>query len=213
MKPSSVVRAVVAIASFAGVSGCGFGGVIQPRPFALSRAHLDVSSDPAGARRDFLPWAAAEAYLVVVDKETRELAVYRFGERHRDYPVVFGRSRGRKQFEGDRRTPSGTYRITRKRKHSRYHRFLDLDYPNPEDLARYREALDKGLVPKGARGSGRAGPGRLLGIHGTDKEDLNRLGVDWTFGCVSMNNHDVGELFDLVPEGTLVLIADGDVPW
>ncbi len=44
--------------------------------------------------------------------------------------------------------------------------------------------------------------------HGTDKPSLNARNVDWTRGCISLENADVAELVTLVPIGTLVLIED-----
>jgi lipoprotein-anchoring transpeptidase ErfK/SrfK len=190
------------------LSGCSFGSVVMPRPFALSRAHPEVVTPPGpGEMRGFIPWAAGMSYLILINKDTRELGLYRSGERIRVYPIVLGRNMGRKHFEGDRRTPSGLYRITSKRKHRKYDRFLDLNYPNEDDLASFQASLAQGLIPPA-----RIRPGRLIGIHGTDKEDLNRLGVNWTFGCVSLLNPHIEELYELVPEGTPVLIHDGETP-
>ena len=50
------------------------------------------------------------------------------------------------------------------------------------------------------------GIGGAIGIHGTEDESLNRRGINWTEGCVSLFNHDVEELYDLVPIGTRVVI-------
>ena len=41
-----------------------------------------------------------------------------------------------------------------------------------------------------------------------DEPRLNDAGVDWTLGCISLLNPDVRDLYDLVPDGTLVLIED-----
>ena len=187
------------------------GSLIAPRPFALSRAHFDEVSPlrEAGVDR-FLPWAEDEAEIIVVDKPTRELALYRHGKLVKSYPVVLGRSPGRKIFEGDRRTPSGLYHVTAKRPHPKYDRFLDLDYPNDGDVTQYRSALTGGLIP--AVLGRRRGTGGLVGIHGSDKEDFNRLGIDWTFGCVSLTNRDVEELFEYVGDGTPVVIRDDQQP-
>ena len=65
-----------------------------------------------------------------------------------------------------------------------------LDYPNLNDQ---EESLD---------------PGGEIGIHGSDEPALNRTGVDWTLGCISLLNDDVRELYELVPDGTLVLIEE-----
>jgi len=48
------------------------------------------------------------------------------------------------------------------------------------------------------------------GIHGTDEPDS--LGKDESLGCVRMSKQDIEELFDLVPVGTTVTIAQGGLP-
>ncbi|TMA65968.1 MAG: L,D-transpeptidase [Deltaproteobacteria bacterium] len=123
------------------------------------------------------------------------------------FPAVFGLGgSGSKLYEGDLRTPTGLYMIVDKRRHPRWGHFLLLDYPNLQDLHRYWIAMEAGTIPR--RGDGYAGVGGAVGIHGTDKPGLNRRGVDWTWGCVSLANADVARLARLVPVGTLVLIED-----
>ena len=51
-------------------------------------------------------------------------------------------------------------------------------------------------------------PQRLQGLAIYCIQELNRRGVDWTWGCVSLANADVERLARLVPVGTLVLIED-----
>lgn len=46
---------------------------------------------------------------------------------------------------------------------------------------------------------------RYIYIHGTNQEHL--IGQPASHGCVRMNNRDVAELFDRVPEGTEVTIC------
>ena len=90
--------------------------------------------------------------------------------------------------------------------HPRWSRFLLLDYPNEEDLRRYKQATVAGLIPKSPNGS--PGPGGAIGIHGTDNEAFNRAAIDWTLGCISMLSNDVKELYAMAPIGTLVYIRD-----
>ena len=47
-----------------------------------------------------------------------------------------------------------------------------------------------------------------FGIHGTDKPSVNAHQIDWTWGCISLQNPDIEDLVTLVPVGTLVLIED-----
>ena len=157
---------------------------------------------------DHLEWAKEEAYFVVVRKTCRTLDVYRYGERVSSYPAVFGLGGNKisKLYEGDFRTPTGLYAIIGKRQHPRWHRFLLLDYPNTQDVHRYWKAVESDDVPRA--GNGYAGIGGSVGIHGTDKPGLNQSGVDWTWGCISIDNDAVDQLSRTVPLGTLVLIED-----
>ena len=154
-----------------------------------------------------LPWAEGEEYLIVVRRTCRTLDLYRWGHLIRRYPAVFGRNPvGAKLYEGDLRTPAGFYTIIEKRHHERWARFMLLDYPNATDAQRYAEAIGAGELPDDA---GRMpGIGGAIGIHGSDKEDLNNQGVDWTLGCISLMSRDVTELDTIVPVGTPVWIQE-----
>jgi murein L,D-transpeptidase YafK len=162
---------------------------------------------PVIADEDRLDWASAEPWFIVVRTSCRTLDVYRYGERVRSYTAVFGMGGKKgKLHEGDRRTPTGLYAIVGMRRHPRWRRFLLIDYPNLRDVQRHQVAMESGDIP--ILGNRTAGLGGAVGIHGTDKPWLNRKGVDWTFGCISLWNDDVEDLATLVPVGTLVLIED-----
>jgi murein L,D-transpeptidase YafK len=160
------------------------------------------------ADEDRLDWAANEPTFVVIRKSCRTLDVYRYGDRIRSYPAVFGQggTNGRKLYEGDMRTPSGLYAIIGDRYHERWEHFFLLDYPNAADARRYQVAMAYGEIP--VRGSNHAGIGGAVGIHGTDKPWFNQQGIDWTWGCISIDNDNVRELATLVHVGTPVLIED-----
>jgi murein L,D-transpeptidase YafK len=171
---------------------------MQPKPPPVAAPLAD---------EDRLDWAANEPWFVVVRTQCRTLDVYQNGDRVRSYPAVFGMGGIKEKLhEGDRRTPTGLYAIVGKRAHARWSRFLLLDYPNLHDVQRYEVAMDSGDIPM--LGSRAAGVGGMVGIHGTDKPRLNELGVDWTWGCISISNADVEDLSRLVPIGTPVLIED-----
>jgi murein L,D-transpeptidase YafK len=81
--------------------------------------------------------------------------------------------------------------------------FIRLDYPNNEDMERYEEAKDDGLIPR--RGDNTyKGPGGGIAIHGTN--DNGSLGFRASAGCVRMKNENIRELSDYVMEGTMVII-------
>ena len=140
---------------------------------------------------------------IIVDKSSYELYVYDAKGWYATYPVVFGnRSLDDKKMEGDRKTPEGSYRITAKRYHNKWSRFLALDYPTREDLAKFNERKRRDEVPA------KASPGGAIGIHGTwPHEDfvVDRYN-NWTNGCISLKREDVEELYNYVPVGTTITI-------
>ena len=140
-----------------------------------------------------------------VRKTEHTLTLYEGSERMKTYAVVLGKDpMWAKLYEGDKRTPEGEYHIIKKYYHPFWSRFMLLDYPTPANREIHKWSAARALVPK--RGRGAAGPGGAIGIHGTYDESLNRRGTNWTAGCVSLLNHDVDELYDLVPIGTRVVI-------
>ena len=140
---------------------------------------------------------------IVIDKSDYELYVYDAKGWYATYPVVFGNnSLADKKMEGDRNTPEGSFRIASKRVHDKWTRFLGLDYPTPESLARFNERKRRGEIPSSAR------PGAGIGIHGVwPHEDfvVDRY-KNWTNGCISLKNSDVEDLYRYVPLGTPVTI-------
>ena len=140
---------------------------------------------------------------IVVDKSSYELHVYDAKGWYATYPVVFGnKNLDDKRIEGDRKTPEGTYRVAAKRFHNKWSRFMALDYPNKEDLAKFEERKRRGEIPRNAS------PGGGIGIHGTWPHEgfvIDRYN-NWTNGCISLKNEDVQELYNYVPVGTTITI-------
>ncbi len=139
---------------------------------------------------------------IVVVKEKNALVLIAKGSPARTYAAEIGANAlGGKQWQGDRATPEGRYRIVAKkdRGRSRYHRALLLDYPNPADRARFDEARRRGEVPRGARIGG------LIEIHGEGGR-----GQNWTDGCVALANGDMDDLYGRVGVGTRVTIVGGE---
>ncbi len=139
---------------------------------------------------------------IIVVKEKRLLTLYVAGEPVRSYQADTGQNTlNDKLRAGDRATPEGRYFITVKKGpgRSRYHRALELDYPNEADLRRFGQARRSGQI------TAAVGPGRLIEIHGEGGR-----GVDWTDGCIALSNRDIDDLFARVKVGTPVTIVGGD---
>lgn len=140
---------------------------------------------------------------IVIDKSSYELYVYDKLGWFATYPVVFGNnSLADKKMEGDRNTPEGSFKIASKRVHEKWDRYLGLNYPTQESLAKFNQRKQRGEVPRNAT------PGGAIGIHGTwPNEDyvIDRY-KNWTNGCISLKNEDVEDLYSYVPVGTPVTI-------
>ena len=80
---------------------------------------------------------------------------------------------------------------------------MRLDYPNEEDIKKYRAALRRGMVPLKSNGD-YCDPGGGIAIHGTS--DDPSIGNFSSSGCVRMSNRDIVEVSDYVSEGTMVVI-------
>jgi lipoprotein-anchoring transpeptidase ErfK/SrfK len=145
-------------------------------------------------------------WSVTIFKKRHQLIVYYKGRLFKTYHAVFGRSfePGTKLWEGDRRTPEGVYAIVEKHPSRRWDWFLTLNYPNSLDRYRYEQMRTGGEVP--TEDGHPVGVGGRIGIHGTDEPELNRGDINWTTGCISVDDEDVEELTRLLPKGTLVII-------
>src|SRR5687767_5737057 len=125
---------------------------------------------------------------ILIDKSDYELYVYDAKGWYATYPVVFGNNPlADKKMEGDRCTPEGSFKIAAKRYHDKWSRFLAIDYPTKEHLAKFAERKRRGEVPSSAS------PGAGIGIHGTwPHEDfvIDRY-KNWTNGCISLKRGDV----------------------
>jgi murein L,D-transpeptidase YafK len=149
----------------------------------------------AGARPPGKPSLRADR--IVVEKARRRLTLMWQGRPVKIYRVALGREPvGRKQCEGDRRTPEGIYRIDSRNARSAYHRALHVSYPNAGDLAEARRA--------------RCSPGGSIMIHGLPN-GYGWLGAshrmkDWTLGCIALTDDEIEEVWDAAPNGTVVEI-------
>lgn len=136
---------------------------------------------------------------IIVLKSKRKLEIYSEGELIKTYKISIGRQpKGKKQFEGDMKTPEGVYTIDSKNPHSSYHLNLGISYPNKEDKA-YAEMQGKS-------------PGGLIKIHGL-KNGFGFIGkfhrwFDWTQGCIALTNKEIEELYEHTPIGTIIEISE-----
>ena len=100
---------------------------------------------------------------------------------------------GHKRFEGDEKTPEGSYKISGRNPASAYHLSLRISYPNAADRAY-------------AKARGRS-PGGDIFIHGQPNAWIGpTIARDWTDGCIALSNAEIKQLWDIVPDGTPITI-------
>ncbi|UCC29418.1 MAG: L,D-transpeptidase [Phycisphaerales bacterium] len=156
------------------------------------------------------PMVSLMSPRVVVLKDKRVLHLFDGDRLVQSYRIDLGTTPvGPKRCQGDGRTPLGVFRVVSKNANSRYHRFIGLSYP---DLATVEWGLAHGLVSVGEASSIRRAwrTGRCpdwgtalgggIGIHG------DRIGRDWTGGCIALSDEHVEELFSVLRIGDPVEI-------
>ncbi len=111
------------------------------------------------------------------------------------YRVVIGRGgAGPKRMEGDGKTPEGKYHIDSRHVSAHYHRFLHVSYPNDADRRFFTRAQKEGKLPPDAKIGGD------IGIHG-ERRGLTWLPhkwIDWTQGCIALDNDEIEEIYPVV---------------
>ncbi len=136
---------------------------------------------------------------IIIDKYSRKCLVYLNGVKKYEYQVELSTNWvGDKIVKGDKATPEGMYRITKKfgSNKTKYYKALLIDYPNENDRAEFKKAISKGALPRNAK------MGSLIEIHGNGGK-----GVDWTEGCVALADQEMDVVFKAVKEGTPVTIV------
>ncbi len=134
--------------------------------------------------------AAKPISLILVEKNSHGLRLLRHDGRLQvsgEYRVALGENFGRKEKEGDEKTPEGIYFITKKYIDHKVTVFgtraFHLNYPNVFDTLENRD-------------------GNGIYIHGTNKP----LRFNSTNGCVTLNDHDLAGLADYLKVGTMPIV-------
>lgn len=172
--------------------------------YKYAHAHL---SDYFGQYPQWRRWIASTIalsdttndYSIIVDKYSRKLIVYHDGKKYAEYSAELGQNWvGDKKVRGDKATPEGKYRITRKLRNgnTQYYKALLLNYPDEEDIANFEDEKARGSIPQSAKIGG------LIEIHGHGGK-----GMDWTDGCIALTNKDMDSLFKIAKVGTPVTIV------
>ncbi len=159
---------------------------------ASSAVVAGCTSSPSNSR--FRRYHGPDVTHVLISKSRRKMWLMHDTRVLKKYNIDLGfQPEGHKQFEGDGKTPEGTYTINRRNPNSDFHLSLGISYPNARDVA----------VAKAAGKS----PGGNIFIHGKpNKRKRSGTGPDWTAGCVSVKNRQIEEIYAMVKNGTKVTI-------
>lgn len=155
---------------------------------------------------------------VRVSKKKKTVYVYRGAELVKKVSADLGYNafsdkerRGSRRLRDHWRTPEGAFYVVAKNPRSQFHKAFVLNYPTAEDAER---GLKKGLISKEEHDAivraqaNFAMPlmstalGGMIEIHG----DGTGSGVNWTQGCVAIENRHMDELWPWVQVGTPVLV-------
>ena len=162
-------------------------GAIAALLLVLFWANHEPKALPDGVRAD----------RIIIDKSRHQLILLEQNRPIKTYAVALGReSSGRKEREGDGKTPEGLYRIDSRKADSAYHLALHISYPNAQDM---ETAKTRGVSPGGA-----------IMIHGI-RNGLGKIGklhrlTDWTAGCIAVTNREIEEIWRAIPDGSPVEI-------
>ena len=134
---------------------------------------------------------------VVVKKSERSLLLMRGDKVIKRAKISLGLvPEGRKQEEGDFRTPEGKYRLTRRNPDSDFFLSIAVSYPDRNDVA---QASRRGVSPGGQ-----------IMIHGQPNkprhgEQYYRM-TDWTDGCIAVSNSDMVDIWLMTSSNTPIEI-------
>ncbi len=133
--------------------------------------------------------------LIEVYKKKRKMYLLnKKGKVVREYNISLGFTpKGKKRFEGDGKTPEGSYFISHRNPNSKYFLSLQISYPNEKDI-------------KFASQFKKSAGGHIM-IHGLKNNHsifdyINHLFKDWTAGCIAVTNSEMKEIWDIVEVGT-----------
>lgn len=168
------------------------------------------------------PHALAAPYSIEISKSAQELLVKNGDEIVRRFRIATGKGgSGTKRHSGDNRTPVGNYKIVDFNANSRFHFFMQINYPNAIDAwhgyknelisaREFKEIIvadvNNALPPQNTSMGG------YIGLHGVGDITAEKLSIhdrhNWTEGCIALTNEEISDLRNYVGIGTAVHIRE-----
>jgi murein L,D-transpeptidase YafK len=132
---------------------------------------------------------------LLVSKSSYILSVMIGDRTIKSFPVVLGTNPVEdKLCEGDRCTPEGIFHIKAKYPHRSWSKFIWFDYPTAQSWTKHRQAKQQKKIASTTTIGGE------VGIHGVPQglDAMIDRRENWTWGCISLKNADVNEIYDVV---------------
>lgn len=164
-------------------------------------------------------WFSERDSWLLVDTRSDTLSVMQGQKPIKVFPrIALGASgAGLKYRRGDNKTPLGVFRVGWINEQSKFKTFIGLDYPNVDyaeralrdhridqwTYQRVRDAWVNGYTPPQDTPLG-----GQIGIHGVGLGDpwIHSAGINWTSGCVALDNAQIAALRPWVKKGMRVEI-------
>ncbi len=167
-------------------------------------------------------FAAENSYQLEISKSARQLVVKKGDVTIKRFAIALGKGgKGSKQHQGDRKTPTGVYKIMEFKADSKFHYFMQIDYPNLLDawygyknnIITAREFKQIAFAFRDHRAPPQdTALGGYIGIHGLGETTREKRKIhasfNWTEGCIALNNNEINALRQYVSVGTRVTIRE-----
>ncbi len=156
------------------------------------------------------PETEPENIHIIINKSKLTLELYGDNILIGKFPIRIGEAEGKKEKEGDKRTPEGNYYICSRKDETENTLFMGISYPNAEDA---KAAYEEELISRSTRNeiieaidAGKRPPwdtalGGSIGIHGKYDDS------EFTQGCVAIPDENVFILWEYAKTGTPVEIV------
>jgi len=187
----------------------------------MRERYAEPSAFIAAHRKLFVP--QLEQTLVLVDQERYKMRLYENGRMKSEYDISLGQGVGQKALQGDNKTPKGMYFVIDKHRgkfdgaYGAYYggHWIKVNYPNRYDAARGRAAgyitpqQEAAIAASWEKRTSTLENTRLgggIGFHGWAREWSNDGPRRLSWGCVVLHLSDIGEVFNLISQGAMVVI-------
>jgi murein L,D-transpeptidase YafK len=144
-----------------------------------------------GCASKFRTYNGPEVTRLQLYKGDRKLFLFNKSQVLKVYRIDLGFSPvGPKRFEGDGKTPEGSYTIDKRNPESSFHLSVGISYPNATDRD---YAAERGRKPGGD-----------IYIHGAQRPGIDQFKPDWTAGCIAVSDREIEDIYAMVRDGTTI---------